>query len=181
MKGPNINEALFDAICASIPEGGTLLELGSGETSAQFAERFTVYSIEHDEEWLNKYPSVNYIHAPLTPVGDGFKRAQKYFNQVLWYDAEIIKKHIPSHYDVLFVDGPPREFRSLFYFNWKLFNITVPWFFDDVHRPEWYRAIMWTARDRGFVDLPPVREIITDHAWLELPGRHDYGRGFHAK
>lgn len=170
----NINEALFEAIIEAAGPNGKLLELGSGETSGMFVERgLTVTSIEHDEAWIGKYPGVNYIHAPLREIDS--EAAMRYFGTKEWYDTAIIKAYAGAEYDVLFVDGPPRKWRGLFFYNWKLFNTKVPWFFDDTHRPEWYRSILWTAQARGFHDLL-VREISTKRAWIKLEGQRTYGR-----
>lgn len=151
---------------------GVLLELGSGETSAKFVEYgLKVYSVEHDEKWLGKYPGVNYIHAPLVPYEMSGTKLD-YFTRMnceaLWYDPKILKKQLPLHYDALLLDGPTRPHRIGFGYFWNLFRSDVPWFADDMSRPEWFRVMLWVVRDRGIDTFPPIYGIDTPHAWCKV-------------
>ena len=76
----SISERCIELISELIPDGSTLLELGSGHATYTLQNKYNVYSIEQDSNWINKYP-VKYIHAPI--VND-------------WYDANIVKKEIPK-------------------------------------------------------------------------------------
>ena len=60
----SISKELFDYIRKILPEGSTIVELGSGWASEQLSKYYTVYSIEHSEKWLDKY-NTNYIYAPI--------------------------------------------------------------------------------------------------------------------
>lgn len=117
--GWSIDKELFDFVRTILPEGKTILELGSGWSSGMFSKYYKVYSVEHNKKWLNKYKT-HYIYAPIKNS---------------WYDTEALKKHMPAEYDLIIVDGPP-EFigRGGFYTNLHMFNTDAIIIFDDVHR-----------------------------------------------
>ena len=115
----SISKQLFDHICTILPEGSTILELGSGWASGEFSKHYTVYSIEHDRYWLGKYDT-NYIYAPI---------------KNRWYDSNVLKKSLPVHYDLILVDGPPELIgREGFYTFLNLFDTSAIIIFDDIHR-----------------------------------------------
>jgi len=157
-----IHRTLFDSIVSAIPPGGTLLELGSGKTSQKFSKHFTVYSVEHSTKYLNRYDT-NYIYAPLKSFNS--EDAVKWFGTDEWYQLKL--KHLPKKYDALLIDGPPRKWRPNFYYHINMFDLNVPWFFDDAHRPEFYRAIMFIAQTRG-IDAFTVKNLTNNHAWVKL-------------
>ena len=47
------NEA-FSWIEERIPSGAVVIEFGSGDGSVRLSERFELYSVEHNEDWLHK-------------------------------------------------------------------------------------------------------------------------------
>lgn len=102
--------------------GGVILELGSGYGTKILSERYTMYSIEHNDSWLNKYDST-YIHAPII---DG------------WYDVDVLRNELPIGYDLILIDGPPTtispQIRTGFLKNISLFNTDAIMVFDDVNR-----------------------------------------------
>ncbi len=103
----SIDKELFDFILSVLPEGKTMLELGSGWASQKLSEHYTVYSIEHNEKWVGKY-NTHYIYAPIK---NG------------WYDTSIISKEAPKDYDLILIDGPTGDIgRGGFYTNLDLFN-----------------------------------------------------------
>lgn len=118
-----ISEQLFIYIYNLIPEGSTILELGSGTGTHELARYFKVYSIESDFSWMNKFNST-YIFAPIRNYGD-----------YRWYNRDYIKNSLPDKYDLIIVDGPPgRIGRMGFLYNLDLFNCNVPIIFDDINR-----------------------------------------------
>ena len=104
-----------------------LLELGSGWTSGQFSQHYTVYSIEHSPRWLGKYDT-NYIHVPIKNK---------------WYNPNILKEKLPDNYDLILVDGPPGFIgRHGFYTHLDLFKTDLTIIFDDVHRKAEYELMI---------------------------------------
>lgn len=119
--GYMISKELYEWILANIPKGSRILELGSGDGTKLLAEHYTMFSIENNQQWLNKYKSI-YIYAPIV---NG------------WFDVEAIKRQMPKDYDLILVDAPPaftEEARMGFYHNISLFNTKVPIIIDDTHR-----------------------------------------------
>jgi len=129
-SGWSISKECFDFIRKVLPEGKTLLELGSGWASGQFSKFYTVYSIEDNKKWLNRY-NTNYIYAPIKES---------------WYDPEVLKSKLPKHYDLILVDGPTGGVgRTGFLKYLELFNIDVPIIFDDVHHKPWHDLMVDVA------------------------------------
>ncbi len=127
----SISEKLFNYILSILPKNSTILEFGSGWGSGQLSKHYTVYSIEHDKHWINRY-NTHYIYAPIK-------------NQ--WYDIEVLKKELPKSYDLILIDGPPGNIgRYPFYVNLSLFKTNVPLIVDDTNRPEEYKLITDVAK-----------------------------------
>lgn len=125
--GWSIAKELFDYILQILPEGKIILEFGSGWASGELSNHYTVYSIEHDKKWLNKY-NTNYIYAPIKSN---------------WYDIDVLKEKLPQEYDLILVDGPPGAIgRGGFYTFADFFNLNVPIIFDDVHRTAELKLMM---------------------------------------
>ncbi len=125
-----IDEELFLYIREILPEGKTILELGSGEGTAELVKHWNVYSVEDKEEWLGKYHD-KYIRAPLKE----HKPVHKLPGDV-WYDPQVLSRLLPKRYDLLLIDGPCRQdaSRSGFIKYKILFDFNVPLIFDDVNR-----------------------------------------------
>ena len=70
-----------------------MLELGSGHSSKLLSTECNLYTIEHNKEWLHKYPDVNYFHVPLM----GLEYDRVVFSQII------------TGLDVkaMIIDGPP--------------------------------------------------------------------------
>jgi hypothetical protein len=111
----------FNWIYENIPEGSTILELGSGFGSIALGLNYKVYSLEQNKEWCGLSNKVNYIYAPIE---DGF-----YHN-----DALI---NLPK-YDLLIIDGPTKASggRKGFLQNLDYFNTDCPILLDDLHRED---------------------------------------------
>ena len=145
LDGWALDAEAFRRIEDLVPEGGTILELGSGEgTRILHSMGYEVHSVEHEGTWVSAYPyggTGMVIHAPLK---DG------------WYDALVVKRYIPKDYDLLIVDGPvgsgPRIgiMRHL-----DLFRRDIPWIIDDTHRPHEAKMAQVIARELNF-DLEAV-------------------------
>jgi len=132
----SIPKELFLYIRERLPEG-TILELGSGWASGQLSKFYTLYSIEHDHRWLNRY-NTNYIYAPI---------------KNRWYNVDILKRELPEKYDLILIDGPPGDIgRGGFYTNLWLFDTNTIIIFDDVNRKAEYDLMVRVANklNRGF-------------------------------
>ena len=77
-------ERAFEWIEKNIPYGSTILEFGSGKGTERLALNYTIFSIEHNPEWINKYNS-NYIYAPIKLYEQDSQK-----NGLGWYDIDIL-------------------------------------------------------------------------------------------
>ncbi len=126
--GHSITKNLFDYILRVLPEGKTILELGSGWATGELAKHYTMYSIEHDEEYLGLYDST-YLHVPLK---DHKKLANH--KSTVWYDPDVLKEKLKGiKYDLLLVDGPPHT-RSGHFKYMSIFDGDSIMVFDDYAR-----------------------------------------------
>lgn len=138
----SISKKLYGTIVSLLPEGSTILELGSGWGTGELAKKYTMYSIENDANWLNKYNS-HYIYAPIV---NG------------WYDVAVLEQELPEQYDLILIDGPLGLIgRSKFFDNLALFNTNVPMIFDDVHRKPEFDLLVKVST---FLNRP--FQIVTD-------------------
>ena len=119
-----ISVDLFLYIYELLPEGSTILELGSGTGTAELARYYNVYSIEHDQKWMDLY-NTEYIFAPI-----------KNYKGYKWYDVSHLTDKLPKQYDLILIDGPPGPSvgRYGFFHHMDLFNCNVPIIFDDAQR-----------------------------------------------
>lgn len=126
--GSSIDKKLFTFIRKTIPTGSTILELGSGWATGELAKHYTMYSVEHDMKYIDKYNST-YLHVPLKE-----HKAIKNHKYTKWYDAVILRSKLKGiKYDLLLVDGPP-SVRSGFFKYMTLFDSSIIWVFDDTNR-----------------------------------------------
>lgn len=119
--GYMISKELLNWIESNVKKGSTILELGSGDGTKLLSENYTMFSVEHNDKWVNKYDST-YIHAPIK---DG------------WFDVNVLSNKLPENYDLILVDAPPaftEDARMGFLHNIDLFNTNVPIIIDDIHR-----------------------------------------------
>ena len=128
-----ITSTLLEYLKQNLPEGKTILELGSGKGTEELVKNWKVSSIEHDSKWVGVVPQTNYIHAPLTP-----HKALKRHEGTLWYDRRVLTEQIVKsnlQYDLILVDGPcPPGSRAGFFKYIDYFNTNVPLIFDDINR-----------------------------------------------
>lgn len=140
LGGWSIQESCYNFIKSILPEGSTILELGSGAGTGYLSKHYKMYSIENYEEWINKYNST-YIYAPIKYYNDEWTApnlpGEKGRSQIGWYDVDIIKSNLPDKYDLILVDGPNGTFgRGGFLKHLDLFNTNIPIIFDDINREE---------------------------------------------
>jgi hypothetical protein len=124
----SIDKSLYDFIRRVLPDGRSILELGSGWSTNELSKNYTMHSVEHDEKFVGKYNST-YIHAPLKE----HKKIKNHKHNI-WYDADVLKKELKGvKYDLLLIDGPPGT-RSGFIKYIDLFDTSAIWIFDDSNR-----------------------------------------------
>lgn len=113
-----IEEGLFNWILSHLPDGKSILEFGSGWASGELSKHYTVYSVEHDFGWIDKF-NTNYIYVPYN--GNG------------WYDRKILEEKVrPLKYDLILVDGPEAYTRWKFNQHLDLFDVRQPIVLDDM-------------------------------------------------
>ena len=123
-----IDDGLYKYIRKILPDGGTILELGSGEGTGELAKHYKMYSVEHDKEWMNKHKST-YFYTPLA-----WHKPLKNHKGDRWYNDTILRSHLAGlEYDLLLVDGPPRS-RCGFVKYFDLFDPKAILVFDDLQR-----------------------------------------------
>lgn len=148
-----IQESCFNFIREILPEGKTILELGSGYGTKALSEFYNMISIENEKPWVGKYKS-HYIEAPIKKYDSAmsiqttglFEDSTPYSapdlpgegtpKQSGWYDPDIVEKGLSGlTYDLILVDGPNgRIGRGGFLKHLNLFNTNVPIIFDDIGR-----------------------------------------------
>lgn len=118
--GSGIEKSLFLFIEKNFPKKSTCIEFGSGYCSTKaFSSIFNLYSVDDNIQYQDKFPNVNYIHAPIK---NG------------WYDVEILKNKLPKEYSFIFIDGPAGSGnRNGILNNLSLFN-NVPFIIHDTYR-----------------------------------------------
>lgn len=157
--GWRIADEVLEWIEETIPLACTILELGSGRGSHILAKNgYRVVSVEHNEKWLNMFPGVEYIHAPIKE----HKPVAKFSGGHDWYDKEVIAS-IKHDYSLIIVDGPPGNFgRSGFFKYLDLFKKNVPIIFDDLHRDH---ELMLARRVSAKLRKPLVMHCWNEKQW----------------
>ncbi|MBC8235757.1 hypothetical protein H8E77_39925 [bacterium] len=130
-KGINLNNLgfwaigirLFHFLTQILPEGSSILEIGSGSGTVELSKLYRVYSIENNVEYVGLTNKATYIYAPLK---DG------------WYDVGILRDVLKEiTYEAIIVDGPSQAAggRKGFIDNIDLFDVGVWIIVDDINRP----------------------------------------------
>jgi hypothetical protein len=141
--GWSIDKKLYDFIRQVLPDGSTILELGSGWTTGELAKNYKMYSVENDIRYLDKYETT-YIFAPS-------KKHEVIENlpYTKWYDPELLKSGLKGiEYDLLLIDGPHKT-RSGFVKYMSYFDPSAIWLFDDTQRPADAMVADFTAAKLG--------------------------------
>jgi hypothetical protein len=137
--------SMINWIKGHVPLGRTILELGSGDgTTRELCRGYRLFSVEHNQEWLNRYPS-HYIYAPL-------ERG--------WYSG-LSRNVLPDLYDLLIIDGPPGKDREGIIQSFGIFRMDAAVVIDDVEREPEKRIIKFLL-ERGYT------ELARDKRWVAL-------------
>jgi len=122
----SITEQTVNLIKEILSKGKTILELGSGYGTHILSRHYKIYSVEHNLSWVGKYDST-YFWCPL--INHNKPDSEQ------WYGIDDIMDQLPTNYDLLLVDGPPRDVRRANFINHlHKFNKNAIWVFDDLQR-----------------------------------------------
>ena len=127
LNGWALPEEAVGWIYKNIPEGSTVLELGSGTGTRELVKRYNVYSVEQNQRWLGLVPESNYIYGPIKSYPNNVPKSKG------WFDDSIFDK-LPKEYDLLIIDGPVCNDRCNFVNFYKRFRLDVPIVIDDTQR-----------------------------------------------
>ena len=137
--GITINDNCVNLIKELLPNGGTILEFGSGKGTTWLSDAgYKMYSVENQPEWFDKYPRhTTYINCNIKYYDSEYSAPKNIFNQSGWYDPDDLFPNLPKKYDLILVDGPGGRWgRGGFYKHIDKFNTDVPMIFDDIHRTQ---------------------------------------------
>lgn len=146
LGGWAITEQVYGLIRFILPSDSTIVEFGSGEGTIQLTRNYSVYSIEHDEDYVGLAPMSHYIHAHI--------RQYELPAPHVWYDREAILGRLPSKMDLILVDGPPGVIgRGGMVNHLDLLPHDVPMIIDDVNRIAERRLALQIADRIGTIPL----------------------------
>ena len=148
-----IQESCFNLIKEILPEGKTILEMGSGFGTDALSKHYNMISVENQTEWIGTYKS-NYLEVPIKEYTTSYIETKGLFKlksnaytapdlpgedrptQKGWYDYKILTKKLKGlKYDLILIDGPNgRIGRGGFLKHLDIFNTNVPMIFDDINR-----------------------------------------------
>ena len=146
--GWSIPKELYDTLVEILPTGKTILELGSGEGTAELLKRWNVVSIEDDLKYVDKaYTSPNgYTHTWIyAPIKRHKPHPDKPSYSVEWYSKRNVEyglERLDNHYDLILVDGPNGKYgRKGFevYYNDGMFKKDVPIIIDDLQADKYLK------------------------------------------
>jgi len=142
---------IFDYLCKLFPDGGKILEFGSGDGTRILAEKFDICSIEHDEVWASKCDT----ECHLIPIRPNHTSTEN--NQTGWYDVEEVLKIIPDDLDIIIIDGPNGTIgRHGVLSVLESLPKSATYIVDDVHRDAeldlYNRLVLWHGGDGNIFD-----------------------------
>jgi hypothetical protein len=137
----SITKECFDKIVEILPFDSTILEIGSGNSTAVLSSFYNMISIESDEKWMNKYNS-EYIYIPFKETNSDI------FGETMWLNTDILKPLInEKKYDLLIVDAGAD--RVGIYDNLHIFNTDIPIIFDDTMDDNYFKCANLVASKLG--------------------------------
>ena len=126
-----ICDGIKESVALLLNDSSQILEFGSGSGSEILAKQCSIQCVEHDSRFIDLFPSISYIHAPLCKI-----EILPEFDDPKWYDFSKIEKQLKKNYDLILVDGPPAEYgRSGILSHLQRLDLANVWIIDDVLRP----------------------------------------------
>lgn len=149
-----------------------VLEFGSGHGSQLLANHVDLYSVEHDESWID-ITSSSYIFAPIQKNTFSEENGQSG-----WYDLEVVEKMWPKEIEFVVIDGPPGvigRFGILSILH-RLESVSAI-LVDDVDRPDEHRLALRLADELDMSltihDVDKPRKGGTERKFAVLLRRND--------
>lgn len=142
-----IQESCFNFIREILPEGKTILELGSGHGTDALSKHFNMISIENQPEWVGKFNS-KYLYVPIKQYSQDYMYpdlpGENSTYQKGWFNYNILQRELESiKYNLILIDGPNGAIgRGGFLKHLDLFNTDVPMIFDDINRKSEYELMV---------------------------------------
>ena len=132
-----IENELLSYIRKTLSDGKSILELGSGTGTAKLLCNYNVISIEHNADFAaRRSPNHLCLYAPLE---NG------------WYELPVVIQALNMHFDLLLVDGPPQEKRTLILHHLDLFRtLSIPVIFDDINREADAKTMYTFCEELGY-------------------------------
>lgn len=155
----HIIEEVVNSLVEVVPEGSTILELGTGKGTDYLVKKFNVLSVENRVKWHTGKSTL--LHVPLKELKVEMQEFYTLFpNARSWYDPDILKNIIKNYkYDAILIDGPKCRKGSsrpfMYYFYDKIFDTSVPVLIDDLWRPsDWMVAYrICKVKDADRIDV----------------------------
>lgn len=149
-----ISEGVLSTLLEFVPQGSTILELGTGEGTIELAKYYEVISVEHAPEYHAGVSKL--LHVPLKELSlDGSAEVRydlRFPRHLPWYDSDVLKDKLEGlSYDVLLIDGPPRDYSrcGMWVHYSRLFDTAVPVLVDDIHREYTWKVARRIAHIKG--------------------------------
>lgn len=145
-----------------LPNGKTILELGTGYGTVELAKHWNVLSVEHNASWHQGVSEL--IRVPLISASSNIDRGIRSFwkrfpEASQWYDPTILAKKLEGkEYDAIIVDGPPGGAKrsAMWWYYDKIFDTSVPVIVDDIHRRYDWQVASQIARIKNVLRFEVV-------------------------
>jgi len=144
----SISNKTVEFIKSILPLKSTILEFGSGYGTTILSEFYTMYSVENQTEWMDKFQdSTTYINCRMKEYNDSdFHPPNIIGPQTSWYDPKDLFHKLPKNYDLILIDGPGGHWgRGGFLKFLDKFNTNIPILFDDINREAEFDLMVKTS------------------------------------
>jgi len=134
----SIGNKTVEFIKKVLPEGKTILELGSGNGTITLSDWYNMISVENQPEWQDQFPlCTTYINVGNKMYDNQYQAPADIPNQKGWYNPDDLIPQLPhkNDYHLILIDGPGGWLgRAGFLKHLDYFNTNIPIILDDCHR-----------------------------------------------